>query len=370
MPAIRRGRDAAFARTPYVVPEPTTGRRSAAADGRAAFTRWRGRARASKRILILAGLFAWAIGAHVPCASAASAAVVAVSDDTHGDGGVRALGPFYPTAIRAAVEETEGDAELTPYPAFRAELIALVRRKAQEVRPLDINARAADLLGGRGRPAVAFEPQEVQTFWRACSQDPVSILRAMALIARVVHRMDVVFYMNGSDMRAAFDDNGLESGFAMPVANLAMFAYIPDASRKEPDFQCRFLAVYERSYVHSPPQEVVSATLRIGSGDTAPFQNPWDASAPVISGHIVEGDMIYGAHGVGAVGIRGVAGRKRGFVGALQRVLFFLPEAITGMVLRDGDLYIDALVDQRIEDFESSGYAVHAREPDRSSWRR
>ena len=65
-----------------------------------------------------------------------------------------------------------------------------------------------------------------------------------------------------------------------------------------------------------------------------------------------------------------MAGRKRGFVGALQRVLFFLPEAITGMVLRDGDLYIDALVDQRIEDFESSGYAVHAREPDRSSWRR
>ncbi|MBT7097060.1 hypothetical protein HN937_06770, partial [Candidatus Poribacteria bacterium] len=186
-----------------------------------------------------------------------------------------------------------------------------------------------------------------------------------------VRRMDVIFYMKGSDMRAAFDGNGLESGLGLPVAELAMFAYIPDASRVEPDFQCRFLAVYERSYVHSLPKDVVNATLKVGSGDSAPFQDPWDESAPAISGRIVEGDMIYGARGVGAVGIHGVAGRKRGVLGALQKVLFFLPDAISGMVLRDGDLYIDALVDQKIEAFESAGeYAVHPRDGRKSSWTR
>ncbi len=107
---------------------------------------------------------------------------------------------------------------------------------------------------------------------------------------------------------------------------------------------------------------MLDATLKIGTGRTAPYLSPWDRDASIATAHIVEGTLIYGDGGVGYTNITGIGGRKHGLLGTLQRVLFFLPDGINGMVVREGDLYVRAVLDQQVDGFEQSlRYAVHPR---------
>jgi hypothetical protein len=94
-----------------------------------------------------------------------------------------------------------------------------------------------------------------------------------------------------------------------------------------------------------------------------PYLDPWDDGAEIRTAYIVEGRIMYGDAGVGYVDVSGIGGRKHGLLGVMQKVFFFLPDAIDGMVVRGGDLHVNAIMNQRVEGFESAlRYAVHYRD--------
>jgi hypothetical protein len=259
----------------------------------------------------------------------------------------------------AFVRQTRRDPEYNRFPRLREHVISIFRRRAPDERPLAIHASVAELIGGRGRPSVELTQDDLNGFFDACASDGATILRAIGFVGRAVHQTGVTVFMDGRLIRNALTRRNLALGLAMPVDDLAFFAYVPDAW-VDPNYQCRFVAAYTRSYEHRFPKEVLDATLRIGTGKSATIANPWKRPPTTETVYLVEGAIVYGDAGVGLVNITGVGGKKHGILGAVQRILFFLPDAIDSMIIRNGDLYVKALVSQRVRDFERlPQYAVH-----------
>ncbi|MBM3216049.1 hypothetical protein FJZ36_14165 [Candidatus Poribacteria bacterium] len=258
----------------------------------------------------------------------------------------------------ALIADAHTDPALAPYPTFREHVVAILRRKSNEEQPLRVDPTIADLLGGNGAPAVQMRMQDVREFFAACARDELTILEALALVGRTVRRTGVLFYMDGRIVQRAVRDLDLSIGLAMPIDDLELFAYVPDA-RPDPNLQCRFVALYGRSYDHRFPKEVLDATLRIGVGRTISYRSPWRSGSPTTVS-VVDGDVVYGSDGFGLASIHGVGGRSSGLLGLAQRVLFFLPDAIDSMVVQGDDLHVRAMVNTRVRRFRTSDiYAVH-----------
>ena len=261
------------------------------------------------------------------------------------------------------IDRTVVDPEYDRYPNVREHALTILRRKAAETRPLDVNPYVADILGGAGRPSVEMHPEDVEEFFVAAARDELSIVRAMALVARAVRETRVTTYLNGEDAREVVDRLGLDVGLAVPMKQLLLFAYIPVDDGPDDETQCRFVGVYARPYEHRFRKDVLNATLRVGIGRDVPYLDPWDHDAEITTAFLVEGRLLYGEAGVGYVDVSGIGGRKHGMLGFVQKVFFFLPDAIDGMVVRGGDLHVNAIVNQRVHGFESAlRYAVHYRD--------
>jgi hypothetical protein len=265
-----------------------------------------------------------------------------------------------PTSI---IGRTLVDPEYDRYPNFRQHALTILRRKAAATRPLDINPYVADILGGAGKASVEMREEDVEEFFVAAARDELSIVRAMGLVARAVRETRVTIYLNGAHAREVVDRLGLDVGLAVPMKQLLLFAYIPIDGAADDQTQCRFVGVYARPYEHRFRKDVLNATLRVGTGRDVPYLDPWDHDAEITTAYLVEGRILYGDAGVGYVDISGIGGRKHGMLGFVQKMFFFLPDAIDGMVVRGGDLHVNAIVNQRVEGFESAmRYAVHYRD--------
>ena len=262
--------------------------------------------------------------------------------------------------LDSLLAQAASDPELAPYPHFREHVLHLLERKSSEERSLNVNPYVGAILGVSDGPSVELSRADVLEFFDACSRDGMTILRAMALVGRTVRSTGVLAYLNGEDVAGALGTLALDVGLALPMHDLLLFAYIPVEDHDSSGIQCRFVAVYGSSYEHRFSKQVLNATLKIGTGRSAPYLSPWNASASITTAYVVEGSIVFGDAGVGFVDVEGIGGRKHGVVGALQRVLFFIPRAIDGMVVRDGVLHVNAIMDQRVEGFESSlRFAVH-----------
>lgn len=261
------------------------------------------------------------------------------------------------------IDRTATDPEYDNYPNFRQHALTILRRKAAETRPLDVNPYVAELLGGAGMPSVELHAEDVEEFFVAAARDELTIVRAMGFVARAVRETGVLTYLNGAHAREVVGRFGLDVGLAVPMSHLLLFAYIPaDTSANDP-VQCRFLAVYGAQYEHRFHRDVLNATLKVGTGRDVPYLDPWDDGAEIRTAYIVEGRIMYGDAGIGYVDVSGIGGRKHGLLGVMQKVFFFLPDAIDGMVVRGGDLHVNAIMNQRVEGFESAlRYAVHYRD--------
>lgn len=260
------------------------------------------------------------------------------------------------------IDRTLVDPEYDNYPYFRQHALTILRRKVAETGPLNVNPYVEDLLGGAGRPAVEMHAEDVEEFFLAAARDKLTIVRAMGLVARAVRETRVLTYLNGADARGAIDRLGLDVGLAVPMEHLLLFAYIP-VDAEDDATQCRFLSVYGAQYEHRFRRDVLDATLKVGTGRDAPYLDPWDDDAEITNAYVVEGRILYGDAGVGYADVSGIGGRKHGLLGFMQKVFFFLPDAIDGMVIHDGDLYVNAIVDQRVRGFEDAlRYAVHYRD--------
>ncbi|MDA1191290.1 MAG: hypothetical protein O3A46_06350 [Candidatus Poribacteria bacterium] len=269
-----------------------------------------------------------------------------------------------PAKIAAeAIHRAQTDPDLAKYPTFREHIIRILERKATQTRPLALNPYASAILGGKGQPATETNGDDVADFYKSCAQDRLTIVRAMGFVARTVKETGVISYLNGRHARNALAEMQLDVGLAVPLRGLQFFAYVPPAKDDSAEVQCRFIAAYDAPYEHKFEKEVLDATLKIGTGRSVPYLDPWNSDATVTTVYLVEGKIVYGKAGVGYIDVKGIGGRKHGVLGVLQKAFFFIPDAIDGMVLRDGDLFVNAAVNQRVKDFEEiSQYAVHRKD--------
>ncbi|MEO2003202.1 MAG: hypothetical protein ABGY41_03810 [Candidatus Poribacteria bacterium] len=260
------------------------------------------------------------------------------------------------------IDRTLVDPEYANYPNFREHALTILRRKATETKPLDVNPYVEALLGGAGRPSVVLHAEDVEEFFSAAAKDGLTIVRAMGLVARAVNETRVLTYLNGADARGAVERLGLDIGLAVPMDHLLLFAYIP-VEDGDGATQCRFLSVYGSQYEHRFHKDVLDATLKVGMGRDVPYLDPWDDDAEIRTAYVVEGRILYGDGGVGYADVSGIGGKKHGMLGVVQKMFFFLPDAIGGMVIRDGCLHVDAMVNQQVHGFEDAvRYAVHYRD--------
>ena len=268
---------------------------------------------------------------------------------------------FLPESMRKQlIEEFSNHPDLKKYPNFVHFLIGMINRERHR---LNVDERVAKFLGGNGRWAIRASVEDLKNYFQACSDDGLTMLRTMGAAASLWRKANTLNYMDGRDVNRAMKELNLSSGLALPITNLRLFAYIPNSEKAQRDeaYQCDILAVYDKEYKHRFQKEVLDANLKIGTGDTATFVDIFSDEQGEWTGYMIKGVMKYSDEHVGFMEISGVGGEKRGFMGFLQKIFFFLPDAIDAMTLdKNGDMTTIALINETVEGFERQRkYQVH-----------
>jgi hypothetical protein len=196
-------------------------------------------------------------------------------------------------------------------------------------------------------------PDDWKGFWEASSKDHATCLRAFGILARKIKREGVVVYGPGAVFEKSVNDNKVDLGLALPATNVGTAVWSPNPAITDPEFQLHIKVFYKESYVHKFPDDILPANLKIGFGDPATY---WlegvEYKQPTI-----DADIYYGPKsGLGFTHVKGIGGQKRGFMGFLQKVLFFLPDAVDSMVIREekDELVTEAIINTTVKDFEKT----------------
>jgi hypothetical protein len=268
---------------------------------------------------------------------------------------------FLPESTRESlIEEFSSHPDFKNYPNYVNHLIRMINHKRHR---LNVDERVAKFLGCNGRWAIRANIEDLKFFFQSCSEDGLTMLRAMAASASLWRKTNTLNYMDGREVNRVLKELNLSTGLALPVTNLRLFAFIPNPERAkaEKEYQCDVLAVYDKKYKHRFREEVLNANLKIGTGETAPFVDIFTAQEGEWTGYLVKGVLSYSDEHVGFMEMSGVGGEKRGFIGLLQKIFFFLPDAIDAMTLdKNGDMTTIALMNTTVEGFEKERkYQVH-----------
>jgi hypothetical protein len=203
------------------------------------------------------------------------------------------------------------DPELRKYPhlqQFVAGVVPLRQPSLREANPsLAALLEDARQIDESDQPYLRLTAPEVDTFFRACVADKLTMLRAIGLIARVVNWSDMVLVIDGRDIDAALRAQSLNVGLALPMEHAALFAYIPHLG-SQPPFLCRFFAVYDRAFTYSYGKDVLAESVVIGA-EGGPRLSPrkiFDDRQPSGSLYLVESDILYRGTTVGVYNIKGV----------------------------------------------------------------
>ncbi len=191
-----------------------------------------------------------------------------------------------------------------------------------------------------------------QGFFRAAAADHLTALRAFALLAREIKKEGVVVFGPGETFEKAVGDN-VDLGLALPAQNIGTAIWSPDPNNTDPEFQLHMKIFYTKPYIHRFPDYILPANLKIGYG---PEQTYW-MNGQEYTQHTVDTDIYDGpVHGVGFRNVQGIGGQKRGFMGFLQKVLFFLPDAVHSMTISEvnDEMITEALVNTVVKNFEKN----------------
>jgi hypothetical protein len=203
------------------------------------------------------------------------------------------------------------DPELRRYPHLQQFVAAVLPHPQPSLRAADPSLAAlledAKQIDASDQPYLRLTAREVDTFFRACVADKLTMLRAIGLVARVVNWSDMVLVIDGRDIDAALRAQSLNVGLALPMEHAALFAYIPHLG-SQPPFLCRFFAVYDRAFTYSYGKDVLSESIVIGAdgGPRLTARKVFDDRQPSGSLYLVEADILYRGSAVGFYNIKGV----------------------------------------------------------------
>lgn len=199
-------------------------------------------------------------------------------------------------------------------------------------------------------------------FFKAAAADHLTCLRAFGLLSREIKKRGYVVWGSGQAFEDAVKNTHVDLGLALPARNIGAAVWVPDPSNKDPEFQLHMTLFYTEPYVHQFPDEILPANLKIGYGEEAAYYYGGKA----FHQHTVNTDLYYGdKEGVGFRNIKGIGGQKRGFLGFMQKVLFFLPDAISSMTIdeKSGSMVTEAMVNTTVKNFETNRlYSVKIKE--------
>ncbi len=155
---------------------------------------------------------------------------------------------------------------------------------------------------------------------------------------------------SGGPLNAAIESLNLDLGLALPLRELGAFAWLPQYDPEDPTRLMRLNLIYRKQYMHRFRKEILPVDLKMGYGETVRFVD----NGIERDGYLTYMDFYVSDNRIGFDNIKGLAGRRQGFLGLLQRIFFFLPDDVVGMYVENNELVAKALITMRVPNFETT----------------
>lgn len=194
-------------------------------------------------------------------------------------------------------------------------------------------------------PAILLNTADIVEFLNATVDDQVTLLRATALFARWVRSRGLPVFATGETIKMAVGRRFL-LGLTFPVDFIAYFFYIPDPAVGG-DFQTHIKVIYTKQYTYKFDKDIFDANVKVNGSEIL-----YRLDGVQRMGYLVTSDVYYNDERVSYVNVQGIAGERRGALGLFQKVFFFIPATLRGLLIADNDLIIDAFIKQKIRGFE------------------
>ena len=240
--------------------------------------------------------------------------------------------------FNAAIAEPAGAVEPVPphLKAFFSQLNA---------RPPAATPRGAAPLAGNPQ-ALLLMRDDVSALLAAAAADSLTLLRATALFATWVRERNLPVVASGQAVEQAVR-TGYALGLTFPLDHMAYMCFVPDRSIGG-DFQAHIRVLYTRNYDYPFDKDIFNATVLVRGNPIT-----YDGEKGPTTGYLVSSDVHYAGARAHYTNVRGIQGQKRGVTGFFQKVFFFIPKTLNGMILTGDDLIIDGFIDEKIRGFET-----------------
>lgn len=212
-------------------------------------------------------------------------------------------------------------------------------------RPPTATPRGAAPLAGNPQ-AILLTRDDVSALLAATAADNLTLLRATALFATWVRERNLPAVASGQAVEQAVRI-GYALGLTFPLDHMAYMCFAPDRSIGG-DFQAHIRVLYTQRYDYPFDKDIFNATVLVrGSPIT------YDGEKGPATGYLVSSDVHYAGAKAHYTDVGGIQGQKRGVTGFFQKVFFFIPKTLNGLILTGDDLIIDGFIDEKIRGFET-----------------
>ncbi len=197
---------------------------------------------------------------------------------------------------------------------------------------------------------IAPPQRTIEVFLRAAVRDELTAIRWLALMSKVLHAEGLAMCVSGDVLNAAIKSLNLDLGLALPLRELGAFAWLPQYDKEDPTRLMRLNLIYRKQYIHRFRKEIIPVDLKMGYGETFRFVDHGIER----DGYLTYMDFYVSDNRIGFDNINGLAGRRQGFLGLLQRIFFFLPDDVVSMYVENNALVAKGLIPMRVSNFETT----------------
>lgn len=203
--------------------------------------------------------------------------------------------------------------------------------------------------------AIQLSRHDMEVLLSAAADDSLTLLRATVLFAKWVKIRGTPVFVKGKAVEEAVQ-KGYALGLTFPVDHLAYICFVPNPSMAE-DFQAHIRTIYTKQYTYPFDKDIFNANVLIQGQEVTYEENDRRRI-----GYLVTTDVYNNIKRALYTNVQGILGQKRGMLGFFQKVFFFVPKTLNGLELTQGDLIINAFINQTIENFEyEPRYRVNRR---------